>query len=124
MNLIEVIKESWGWAGIDPYKVVADNDFGNLIIRDHQDKYWRLCPEEVYCKIVAENRAAMETLWKDEEFLLDWHMQASVELANEILGPLKEGRKYYLVIPGVLGGESLVHRLESLVNTIVLKFFC
>ena len=44
MNIIQEIKESWGWVGIDPIEVVGENDFGNLMIKDSSGSYWRLCP--------------------------------------------------------------------------------
>ena len=56
MNLISEIRSSWGWIGIEPEEIVGENDFGNLMIRDVEGKYWRLCPEDVYCKVVAGNR--------------------------------------------------------------------
>jgi hypothetical protein len=34
MELIEEIRQSWGWAGIEPAEVIGENDFGNLIIKD------------------------------------------------------------------------------------------
>ena len=53
MNIIDEVIESWGWVGIRPAEIVAENDFGNLIIKDAEDNFWRLCPEDVYCEIVA-----------------------------------------------------------------------
>ena len=41
--MIQEIKAFWGWSGIDPVEIIAVNDFGNLIIKDHEDKFWRLC---------------------------------------------------------------------------------
>mgnify|MGYP000870061452 FL=1 len=105
MSVISEIKESWGWIGIDPEEVVGENDFGNLIVRDRSGKYWRICPEDVYCKVVANNRQELDELAKDQEFLADWYMEVLVQKAVEKLGPLQEGRKFHLVIPGVLGGE-------------------
>jgi hypothetical protein len=105
MSLIDEIRRSWGWVGIEPAEVVGENDFGNLIIKDEDGKYWRLCPEDCYCEIIAANRAALDQLSTDQEFLHDWHMGALVSLANDKFGPLAEGKKYCLKIPGVLGGE-------------------
>ena len=92
-------------AGIEPVEVVGENDFGNLIIKDEEGKYWRLCPEDCYCAVIAANRAALDQLSTDQEFLHDWYMTALVSLANDKCGPLAEGRKYCLKIPGALGGE-------------------
>jgi hypothetical protein len=71
MNIIEAIKESWSWSGIEPEEVVGENDFGNLMIRDIQGRYWRLCPEDVYCRVVAENRKELDDLSRNQEFLAD-----------------------------------------------------
>ena len=114
MNIVDEIKESWGWVGIDPLEVVGENDFGNLMIKDIEGKYWRLCPEDLYCKVVAQNRAELDALSTDQEFLADWYMKALVEVAKDKLGPLEEDRKYYLVIPGVLGGEYGINNIKTL----------
>jgi hypothetical protein len=103
--MIEEIKEAWGWIGIEPREIVGENAFGNLLIKDINGKYWRLCPEDVYCEVVANTDAEFEKLNKDEEFLLDWNMENLVNEARERLGSLNEGRKYCLKIPGILGGE-------------------
>ena len=114
MNIVDEIKESWGWVGIEPLEVVGENDFGNLMIKDIEGKYWRLCPEDLYCKVVAKNRAELDALSTDQEFSSDWYMKALVEVAKDKLGPLEEGRKYYLVIPGVLGGEYGINNIKTL----------
>lgn len=104
MSLVDEIRLFWGWAGIEPVEVVGENDFGNLIIKDVDEKYWRLCPEDCYCEVIAANRAELDQLATDQEFLHDWHMKALVSLASEKCGPLTDGRKYCLKIPGILGG--------------------
>ena len=71
MSIIEEIEESWGWVGIEPVEVVGENDFGNLMIKDVKGRYWRLCPEDVYCKIVAQNKVELDRLSTDQEFLED-----------------------------------------------------
>ena len=105
MDIIEEVSQSWGWVGINPVEVVGENEFGNLMIKDAQGRYWRLCPEDCYCKVVANNRSELDTLSRDQDFLHDWHMSALVSLANDRFGPLPEGMKYCLKIPGILGGE-------------------
>ncbi|MDM5263517.1 DUF1851 domain-containing protein [Sulfurovum sp. XTW-4] len=113
MNIVEEIKESWGWIGINPVEVIGENDFGNLMIKDTDGKFWRLCPEDVYCEIVAQNQEELDTLSKDQEFLEDWYMRALVDVAQDKLGPLEEGKKYYLVIPGALGGEYGIDNIKT-----------
>ena len=113
MSLVDEIRRSWGGVGIVPIEVVGENDFGNLIVKDHDGQYWRLCPEDCYCKIIATNRAALDRLSTDQEFLRDWYMTALVTLARDKCGPLTEGRKYCLKIPGVLGGEYAADNLAT-----------
>lgn len=105
MSIVDEIHQSWGWIGLDPVEVVGENDFGNLIIEDTEGRYWRLCPEECECRLVAANRQALDALSADQEFLQDWYMRELVALAREKCGPLPEGRKYCLKTPGILGGE-------------------
>ena len=104
MSLVDEIRKYWGWTGIKPTEVVGENDFGNLIIKDEDGCYWRLCPEDSYCKVIATNRSALDALSSDSAFLEDWQMTALVASASSRCGPLTDGRKYCLKIPGVLGG--------------------
>ncbi len=105
MSILNEIKDAWGWVGIEPQEVVIENEFGNLIVKDFNDKFWRLCPEDVYCELVAESIEEYNVLIKNEEFLEDWSMTAMVQEAEGSLGKFKPGYKYHMVIPGVLGGE-------------------
>lgn len=105
MDLISSIRRGWSWKGLDPVLVVGENDFGNLIVKDALDRYWRVCPEDLKCTIVANDRAELDAIAKREDFLRDWYMAALVEKAKQQLGPLRPGYKYCLKIPGPLGGE-------------------
>lgn len=105
MHIIDEIRESWGWAGLDPVEIAGENAFGNLIIKDSQGRFWRLCPEDCYCRIVANNRRELDALTANPEFMHDWHMEKLVQLAREKLGELPPGGKYTLKIPGLMGGE-------------------
>lgn len=114
MSVIAEIEESWGWVGIEPIEIVGESDFGNLMIKDKSGCYWRLCPEELYCRVVAQNREELDRLSTDQEFLGDWYMQGLLEQAKECLGPLEGNRKFYLVTPRVLGGEYVVSNVRTL----------
>ena len=114
MQITDIIARSWGWTGIQPLEVISENDFGNLIVRDLQDQYWRVCPEDLYCKVVATSRTALDALGKDQEFQQDWNMAALVEQARMTVGSLEPGRKYCLKIPGLLGGEYGGDNLASI----------
>lgn len=94
MNIIDEIHSAWGWPGLEPLEVVGENDFGNLIIKDVQGRYWRMTPEECCCEVIAADRQALDALTTDQEFLHDWYMAALVEVACETYGPLLVGREY------------------------------
>lgn len=100
MDVIKLIREAWGWTGIQPVAVVAENDFGNLLVRDEAHRYWRICPEELSCEVVAGTRDELDRLISDAEFETDWRMDRLVEEARQQLGPLAEG------MPIAPGGTS------------------
>lgn len=105
MELITIVEDAWGWTGLEPDQMVGENDFGNLMIKDRTGRYWRLCPEDLYCKIIAGSRAELDRLSHDQAFLRDWYMTELAEQARQRFGALPPGRKYCLKIPGALGGE-------------------
>lgn len=105
MDLISSIKRGWSWTGLEPALVVGENAFGNLLVRDVQGRYWRVCPEDLKCAVVANDRAELDALSQRQDFLHDWYMAALVEEAKVQLGPLRPGYKYCLKIPGPLGGK-------------------
>jgi hypothetical protein len=104
MSLIAEISRAWGWVGIDPEEVVVENDFGNVIVRATDGRYWRITPEDGTCCVIADDRTALDVLLHDQEFLHDWYMRQLVAEARESLGALSSTRKYCLKIPGYWGG--------------------
>lgn len=114
MQLLEQVRGAWGWVGIDPVELIDDNDFGNLILKDACGQYWRLCPEDLYCEVVAGGREELEGLAKNQDFLSDWYMRGLVDQAFQRFGTLASGRKYCFKIPGVLGGEYGGENLETI----------
>ena len=105
MSLLQTIEAAWRWRGIAPVEVVAQNQFGNVIVRTAANRFWRIMPEELSAEPVAESAADFHKLWSDPDFLEDWNMTRLVELAQNKLGAVPAGRCYCLKIPGVLGGE-------------------
>jgi hypothetical protein len=114
MSVVDKINESWGWNGIDAVAVVEENAFGNLLIKDRLGRYWRMCPEELSCTVVAQQRAELDKLSRNAEFIQDWNMENMVRLARSKLGPLENGRKYSLKVPGCLGGEYVSANLATI----------
>ena len=113
MTMIETVKEAWGWVGINPTEIITENEFGNLILKDVENKFWRLCPEEVYCEVIAKSIGEYNLLIMNRDFLDDWNMTALVRGALKKLGPLKEGFKYYLAVPGILDGDYSENNIKT-----------
>lgn len=103
--MLTTIRESWSWTGLKPADIQAANAFGNLIVRADDGAYWRICPEELKCEIVARDAAGFDALWASEDFQVDWQMTRLVELALASLGPVDDERCYCLKRPAVLGGN-------------------
>lgn len=122
MNILHVLRDSWGWAGIDPVEVVGATAFGNLMVRDEQGHYWRVCPEALSCEVIADTRAALDEVSKDQVFLHDWYLQPMVDHAEEMLGPLAQGEVYHFVISPVLGGEYASDNVRRLDHVEQLRF--
>jgi hypothetical protein len=122
MSILDTVTAAWGWVGITPEKIIAENEFGNLIIKDLEGMYWRLCPEDLYCEVVADDDADYNELVKDEEFNQDWFMEVMVQKATEKFGPLEEGFKYHMLEPGALGGKYAVFNIKPIELERIVKF--
>lgn len=104
MDILSLIGKSWGWTGIEPVRLLGTNAFGNVMLECRDGTFWRICPEELSCEIVAPNREALNDMLRDPEFVEDWHMTRLRESSAEKLGGLPEGHVYCLKVPAVLGG--------------------
>lgn len=102
--MLDTIKESWAWHDVDPVEIVSTNEFGNVIVRSTGGDYWRICPEELSCDLIASTEEEFEVLQKDPEFRQSWEMDLLVEKAFMTLGLTTPDRCYCLKIPAVLGG--------------------
>lgn len=64
MSLVEEIRQSWGWVGIEPVEVVGENDFGKLIVKDKDERYpeapFKIDHLAVWCP-VGPNPSLMRT---------------------------------------------------------------
>jgi hypothetical protein len=122
MITVDEINEAWGWVGLDAVEVLGENAFGNLIIRDAEGMYWHLSPQDLCCQPVAEDRAALDALSYNQDFLNDWYMPDAVHLAESTLGPLTAGRKYCLKIPSALGGDYGSDNLATVPLSELIRF--
>jgi hypothetical protein len=114
MDHISQIARAWSWTGLHPRLVVAENDFGNVIVEDIQGRYWRICPEELSCVVVSSTRAEWDQLSASQAFREDWGMWPLVREATAKFGALEQGRKYCLKIPAVLGGNYAADNLATI----------
>ena len=114
MNLIDTIRSAWGFIGLDPESIVETNGFGNVLVRDTNDRYWRICPEELSCQVVSPSSREFRRLRSSAEFEHDWQMRRLVELAQSRFGSLPDGRCYCLKVPAVLGGAYEAENLATI----------
>jgi hypothetical protein len=111
--MLATIRKAWGWSGLEPSELIAINSFGHLIIRDIDGHYWRIIPEEADCRVIAETQHEYNELLKQDEFLIDWEMEAVTDIAQDKFGPTGAGRCYCLKMPAVLGGEYAAENIAT-----------
>lgn len=112
--MIDAIQEGWGWTGIRSVETVETSAFGNVLVRDKDDRYWRICPEELSCEIVAKDKNEFQALLADAEFQRDWEMGELVAAAKKAIGLPPDGRCYCLKVPGVLGGKYSIENVGTI----------
>ena len=114
MALAEDICEAWGWMRFESAQVVGVNKFGNVIFTDQAGQYWRICPEELECKVIADSPTTYERLVKDPEFKQDWEMARLVDLAEAKYGTQPVHRCFCLKTPGILGGTYQIENIGTI----------
>src|SRR5262245_43189804 len=122
MDLLGIISKAWGWMGIVPKEVLEMSAFGNVILKDDAGRYWRICPEELSCTMIAETAERYRQLLDTSEFRLDWEMGDLVGLAKRLLGPISADRCYCLKMPSVLGGKYDEENLGMITRSEILAF--
>jgi len=103
--MIAEINRAWNWKGFNASEIIQTNDFGNVICKADDNKYWRICPEEVTCEIIAENKSDFEKLMTNSEFIEDWKMTNIIEEAKSVVGELNSDEKYCLKMPALVSGQ-------------------
>jgi hypothetical protein len=111
-TLIHTVTKAWGWTGMQPVEIVNQNQFGNVIIKDIEGKYWRIIPESLSCEIIAQNETVFGEVFNSEDFQLDWNMQNLVDAAVASYGELSDDLVFFFVTPPVLGGEYDVSNIK------------
>jgi hypothetical protein len=120
--MLSTIASAWQWKGVQPISLIAQNAFGNVIFTDGAGQYWRICPEELSCTVIAADKAAFQQLWLGDEFVLDWQMDIPVATAEKALGAPGDDRCYCLKIPAVLGGQYGVENFRSISRKELISF--
>ena len=120
--MIGVIQKAWGWTGMKPDAVVASNAFGNVIVRAKDGKYWRICPEDLSCDVLANDNEDYEALVATREFEEDWDMHALLQVARARFGPPPGDRCYCLKLPAPLGGEYVEANISTISREEIIMF--
>lgn len=120
--MIELINETWRWSGAEAKAVISVNDFGSIIFKSDDAKYWRIRPEELSCKMISENQGEFDELKLSKDFLNNWEMKNQVDEARKELGELLEGEKYCLKLPTVIGGLYETSNFGKISHTQLISF--
>lgn len=120
--MIAEINSAWNWKGFVAIEVVRTNDFGNVIFKTDKNDFWRICPEELSCKKIANNEVELKRILADPDFILDWRMSRLVTIAKSKLGELRKGQKFSLKLPGILGGEYNENNLAMIEFSELISF--
>lgn len=120
--MINTITEYWGWKLGEAEEIILTNLFGNYIIKNTKGEYWRICPEELKCELIAKDNNEFETKRKNRDFILDWEMTNIVKIAKEKLSDLSSEQCYCLVYPSVLGGKYEAENIESTARATLISF--
>lgn len=104
-KMVTEINKAWNWKGFKATEIIMSNDFGNVIFKTDEGEFWRICPEEVNCKMIAKSKTDFDKLLTNSKFIEDWEMIKLVNIAKSELGKLAENQKYCLKIPAVIGGD-------------------
>jgi hypothetical protein len=112
--MINAIREAWSWLGLDPVEIVATNAFGNYIVRASDGSYWRLCPEELSFRMVADDDVGYTSLLQNDEFIVDWELQDLLRSAVNKFGSPAADRCFCLKIPGVFGGKYIIDNVGTI----------
>jgi hypothetical protein len=98
------------------------NEFGNVIFTEEDGRYWRICPEELSCEVVATNGEDFASLKNADEFLKDWTMRELVERARATLAMPDAEQCYCLKIPATLGGAYALANIGTIDRAELISF--
>jgi hypothetical protein len=93
-----------------------------VIAVDGDGRYWRVCPENLCCAIIASSDDEYARTRADPAFMLDWAMEALFIGALQALGPAPEGKCYCLKVPAVLGGAYAAHNVGMIALDELISF--
>ena len=114
IKLIACINKSWSWLNIEVTRILDINKFGNIVFENKDESIWRICPEELYCELIATTKKEYLSLKEQNEFIEDWEMSKFVEMAQDKFGTQKENRVFCLKVPAILGGEYAIENFGTI----------
>lgn len=112
-QVIQALREEWGWCVPEIREVIAVSAMGNVYLADGDGCYWRICPEELSAEIVARSPAELQTLFADPEEREDWQMSWVVSEMVELHGEPAIGECFGLVIPAAFGGGYVSENIRK-----------
>jgi len=122
-NVKATLNKSWSWKLPRVMEVLAVNSMGNCLVHDINDDYWRICPEDLYVKIVARSKDELEQFFADPDAKADWQLLGLIDEAVEHFGVLEIGQCYGMIKPAIIGGDYSIEnlRVKSLYEYLALS---
>ncbi len=111
-KIIETLNESCSWATPKVQSVLAVNSIANCLLKDINNRYWRICPEELSAELIAENEDQVQKIFADPEYKQDWQLLGLIDPAEKHFGKLNHGECYAMIKPAVIGGEYSIDNLR------------
>lgn len=115
-ELLQTIKDSWGWKISNPHRIVRSNAFGNLLVEDAKGEIYKITPEELSAVKIATSAKDLEFYFKDQEHLEDWEMARLAVLAENQYGKLENGECFGFKIWPALSGSYDIENIVKYKN--------
>lgn len=115
-ELLQTIKNDWGWKISSPYRVVRSNAFGNLLVEDLQGVIYKITPEELTAEKIVTSAKDLEVYFNDQEHLEDWEMARLVALAENHYGKLEKGECFGFKMWPALNGSYDIENIVKYKN--------
>ena len=121
MSLVDIVNESWGWAGFNAQRIRAQCPMGHLLLSDADDQFFYLDPDGMSVIALGDQEAAQAHLDTEEAKEL-WFGGELIAKGVELLGHPEEGSVIKLKPLSLLQGDYAVENLRIVQLDELIRF--